>query len=89
MKYKNQLIVGSSILVIILAVFLGARVIGNTTTEDGNLGKSTISDEISDIADDGIIDNDKNPVFNDFLSIRIPANSNPKPDIRAYKDICS
>jgi len=59
MKYKNQLIVGSSILVIILAVFLGARVIGNTTTEDGNLGKSTISDEISDIADDGIIDNDK------------------------------
>ncbi len=59
MKYKNQLIIGSSILVIILAVFLGARLIGNATQEEGTLGNSTISNEISDIADDGIIDNDK------------------------------
>jgi len=59
MKYKNQLIIGSSILVIILAVFLGARLIGNVTEEDSTLGNGTISNEISDIADDGIIDHDK------------------------------
>ncbi|MCM1992022.1 LysM peptidoglycan-binding domain-containing protein [Oceanirhabdus seepicola] len=59
MKYKNQLIVGSSILVIILAVFLGARLIGNATQEDSTLGNGMINNEISDIADDGIIDHDK------------------------------
>lgn len=59
MKYKNQLIVGSSILVIILAVFLGTRLIGNVTQDDNVLGNGTIGDEISDIADDGIINDDK------------------------------
>jgi len=59
MKYKNQLIIGSSILVIILAVFLGSRLIGNINQEEGTLGNGNINNEISDIAGDGIINGDK------------------------------
>ncbi|WBW97490.1 LysM peptidoglycan-binding domain-containing protein [Oceanirhabdus sp. W0125-5] len=59
MKYKNQLIIGGSILVVILAVFIGTRLIGNVSQEDSTLGNGMINNEISDIADDGIIDDEK------------------------------
>lgn len=55
MKYKNQLLIGSSILAVVLALFIGARLLGNEK-DNSTIGKTAINKEIDNVADDGILD---------------------------------